>query len=86
MNPSRGLHFHDVKTLLKILNALADKGNSLLIIELTIDMIANADWIIDLGLGGGKKGGYIIAEGPPETLAHTEGSEIGKFLKEKLDS
>lgn len=82
--PSRGLHFHDVKTLLNILNALVEKGNSLLVIEHNIDMIANADWVIELGPGGGKKGGCIIAEGTPKTLCSTESSEIGRFLRQKL--
>ena len=82
--PTTGLHFHDISTLLKSLNQLIDKGHSVIIIEHNMDVIKSADWIIDIGPEGGDEGGYIVAEGTPETIAACEKSYTGKFLKNKL--
>ena len=83
--PTTGLHFHDISTLLKSLNKLIDKGHSVIIIEHNMDVIKSADWIIDVGPEGGDEGGYIVAEGTPEKIAECENSHTGKFLKQKLN-
>jgi excinuclease ABC subunit A len=80
--PTTGLHFHDVKSLLNVINQLVDKGNSVLIIEHNLDVIKSADWIIDLGPEGGDKGGRIIAEGTPRDVAKVKESHTGRYLKE----
>ena len=67
--PTTGLHFHDISKLIDVLQALVDKGNTVLVIEHNIDLIKTADWIIDLGPEGGKGGGKLIAEGTPEKIA-----------------
>ena len=82
--PTTGLHFLDVKKLLKILYKLREMGNTIIIIEHNLDVISAADWIIDLGPEGGNKGGQIIANGPPEEIINNEKSYTTKFLKEKL--
>lgn len=82
--PTTGLHFHDIATLLKSLNALIERGNSVIIIEHNLDMIKNADWIIDIGPEGGEKGGEIVAQGTPEDIANCEKSYTGKYLRQKL--
>lgn len=82
--PTTGLHFHDIQTLLKSLNALIDRGNSVVIIEHNLDMIKSADWIIDIGPEGGENGGKIIAEGTPEDVIRSKESYTGKFLLPKL--
>ncbi len=82
--PTTGLHFHDVNKLLQAFNALIDKGHSVLIIEHNPEIIKSADWIIDLGPEGGKKGGYVVFEGKPEDIVQCKKSYTGKFLKEKL--
>ncbi|HAM99289.1 MAG TPA: excinuclease ABC subunit A [Marinilabiliales bacterium] len=82
--PTTGLHFHDINNLLKSFNALIEKGNSVLIIEHNPEIIKNADWVIDLGPEGGKKGGHLVFEGTPENLIKCEPSFTGKFLREKL--
>ncbi len=82
--PTTGLHFHDIHILMKLLNQLADKGNTVVIIEHNLDVIKCADWIIDLGPEGGKKGGYIVAEGTPEQIAKSKKSLTGRYLKEEL--
>ena len=79
--PTTGLHFHDVKQLLKVLHHLRDKGNTLIIIEHNLDVIKTADWIIDLGPEGGHKGGTVLATGTPETVAKNKASYTGQFLK-----
>ena len=84
--PTTGLHFHDVQKLIKILNELVDKGNSVLVIEHNLDVIKSADWIIDMGPEGGDHGGKIIAEGTPEDIAKQKASHTGKFLREMLSS
>jgi excinuclease ABC subunit A len=83
--PSVGLHAADVARLLKVLNLLVDKGNSVVIIEHHPDIIKSADWIVDLGPEGGDAGGYLVAEGTPEDVAHVEGSYTGQFLRDILD-
>lgn len=82
--PTTGLHFHDVNRLLKVLNSLVDKGNTLVIIEHNLDVIKCADHIIDLGPGGGNKGGSIVAQGTPEQVAKNKDSFTGMFLKKML--
>lgn len=79
--PSTGLHFDDVKKLLYSLNALIDKGNSVLVIEHNMEIIKCADWVIDLGPEGGDNGGTIVYEGPVEGLKKSKSSFTGKFLK-----
>ena len=82
--PTTGLHFHDIKKLLASFNALIEKGHSIIVIEHNIELIKCADYIIDLGLDGGKKGGQLIFEGTPEKLIKNKKSYTSKYLKEKL--
>jgi excinuclease ABC subunit A len=82
--PTTGLHFHDIKKLLGSFNALIDKGHSIIVIEHNIELIKCADYIIDLGLDGGKKGGNLIFQGTPEQLARNKKSYTAKYLAEKL--
>ena len=82
--PTTGLHFHDIKKLLKSFNALIDKGHSIIVIEHNIELIKCADYIIDLGLEGGKNGGKLIFQGTPEKLARNKESYTSKYLAEKL--
>ena len=78
--PTTGLHFHDVKQLLKVLHRLRDHGNTVVVIEHNLDVIKTANWIIDLGPEGGSKGGNIIATGTPEQVAKNKLSYTGKYL------
>jgi len=78
--PTTGLHFDDVRKLLEVLHRLTDLGNSVIIIEHNLDVIRNADWVIDLGPEGGEDGGRIVGEGRPAKIAHTPGSFTGSFL------
>lgn len=82
--PSTGLHFHDIQKLIKALRALIDLGHSVFVIEHNMDIIKVADWVIDLGPEGGKKGGYLVAEGTPEEIVKVKESYTAQFLKEKL--
>lgn len=82
--PSTGLHFHDVQKLLKALRALVENGHTVFVIEHHMDIIKCADWIVDIGPEGGKKGGQIVAEGTPEDIIKVKESYTGQFLKEKL--
>ncbi len=82
--PTTGLHMADVKKLLQMLHALVDAGNSMIVIEHNLDVIKNADWIIDMGPEGGSGGGRIIAEGTPEQVAKAPDSYTGSFLKRML--
>ncbi|RJQ32255.1 MAG: excinuclease ABC subunit UvrA [Actinobacteria bacterium] len=82
--PTTGLHFHDIKQLLDVLKRLVAEGNTVLVIEHNLDVIKNADHIIDLGPEGGDAGGKVIATGTPEQIAKTKGSYTGKFLKDVL--
>ena len=80
--PTTGLHFADVQRLLDVLDRLVEAGNTVLVIEHNLDMIKNADWIIDLGPEGGDRGGEIVAEGPPKEIAKAKRSYTGQVLKE----
>lgn len=82
--PTTGLHFHDIKTLLKAFNALIDKGHTVVIIEHNMDVIKCADYLIDLGPEGGNAGGYLVCAGTPEEVALCPESYTGHYLKEKL--
>jgi excinuclease ABC subunit A len=82
--PTTGLHFHDIQKLLASFNALIDKGHSIIVIEHNIELIKCADYIIDLGLEGGKNGGNLIFQGTPEELAKNKESYTAKYLAEKL--
>ncbi|MBC7913147.1 MAG: excinuclease ABC subunit UvrA [Pyrinomonadaceae bacterium] len=79
--PTTGLHFHDIKKLLKSFNALLDQGNTILVIEHNMDVIKCADWVIDIGPEGGDRGGKLMFEGVPEDLIKMEESYTGRFLK-----
>ena len=82
--PSTGLHFHDVKKLLKALRALIEIGHTVFVIEHHMDIIKAADWVIDIGPEGGKKGGTIVAQGTPEQIIRVRESYTGQFLADKL--
>ncbi len=82
--PTTGLHFDDIKKLLVILNRLADKGHTVLVIEHNLDIIKSADWIIDLGPEGGNQGGQIVAQGTPLDIIKVKNSWTGKYLKELI--
>ncbi len=84
--PTTGLHFHDVKQLLKVLHRLRNSGNTLIVIEHNLDVIKTADWIIDLGPEGGDQGGEIIATGTPEAVAACENSHTGHHLRPLLSN
>ena len=80
--PTTGLHSHDIKKLLEILQAFANTGNTVVVIEHNLDVIKTADHIIDMGPEGGINGGRIIAEGTPEKVSAVKESYTGKFIKE----
>jgi len=82
--PTTGLHSQDIKKLLHVLNQLVDKGNSVFIIEHNLDVIRYSDWVIDMGPGGGDKGGVIVAEGIPTDIMKEKKSFTGQFLKETV--
>ncbi|MFT5385004.1 MAG: excinuclease ABC subunit A [Saprospiraceae bacterium] len=82
--PTTGLHFHDINKLLIALNALVEKGHTVLVVEHNMEVIKCADWVIDLGPGGGKEGGKLVYEGRPEDLAKVKGSYTGQYLMGKL--
>jgi excinuclease UvrABC ATPase subunit len=84
--PTTGLHMSDVGRLLELMNKLVDKGNTVIVIEHNLQVVKNADWIIDMGPEGGNKGGEIIFEGTPEKILKTKNSHTGKFLKKSMDS
>ncbi|GAA1595608.1 MULTISPECIES: excinuclease ABC subunit UvrA [Kribbella] len=83
--PTTGLHFEDISKLLGVLSGLVDKGNSVLVIEHNLDVIKTADWLIDLGPDGGRRGGTLVAEGTPEEVAANPASYTGQFLAEILE-
>jgi len=83
--PTTGLHFEDIRKLLGVLQSLVDKGNSVIVIEHNLDVIKNADWVIDMGPEGGSGGGQVVAEGTPEHVATVPASHTGRFLAEVLD-
>jgi excinuclease ABC subunit A len=82
--PTTGLHFHDIQKLLNAIQALIERGHSVLVVEHNMEVIKSADWIIDLGPEGGKDGGNLVFEGTPEDLVKVKGSYTGKYLKPKL--
>lgn len=82
--PTTGLHFHDISKLMKAFNSLIEKGHTLLIIEHNMDIIKNADWIIDMGPNGGDEGGEIVAQGTPEEIIKSEISHTAHYLKQYL--
>ena len=79
--PTTGLHFFDIENLMKVLMGLVDKGNSVVVIEHNLEIIRNADWIIDLGPEGGDEGGGIVAEGAPKDIAKVKKSYTGQYLR-----
>ena len=81
--PTTGLHFEDIKTLMVLLQKLVDRGNTVLVIEHNLDVIKSADHVIDMGPGGGRRGGEILATGTPEQIARTE-SPTAPYLREEL--
>lgn len=82
--PTTGLHFEDIRVLLNVLNALVEKGNTVLVIEHNLDVIKCADYIVDMGPEGGKDGGVIVAQGTPEEVAKSKSSVTGKYLEKEL--
>lgn len=84
--PTTGLHFHDIKKLVSVITKLRDQGNTIVVIEHNIDVIKMADWIIDIGPEGGHRGGNIVSEGSPETIARSKKSHTAKYLKTALSA
>ena len=82
--PTTGLHFHDIKKLLKSFNALISKGHTVIVIEHNMDLVKCADYVIDLGPEGGENGGHLVAQGTPEEVTNSTDSFTSKYLKEKL--
>ena len=82
--PTTGLHFADVDQLLKVLQRLVDRGNTIVVIEHNLDVIKSADWVIDLGPEGGARGGKVVATGTPEEIARRKGSFTGEYLRKVL--
>ena len=82
--PTTGLHFHDIQVLLKVLNELVDRGNTLIVIEHNLDIIKNSDWIIDLGVDGGDKGGNVIFSGETKEIINNKKSFTAKYLKDMM--
>ncbi|HLU34054.1 MAG TPA: excinuclease ABC subunit UvrA, partial [Natronosporangium sp.] len=82
--PTTGLHFDDIRKLLRVLSGLVDKGNTVIVIEHNLDVIKTADWLIDMGPEGGNRGGTVVAVGTPEELAETAESYTGQFLRPVL--
>ena len=82
--PTTGLHFADIEKLLEVLQRLVDSGNTMIVIEHNLDVIKQADWVVDLGPEGGDAGGEIVAAGTPEDVAQVEASFTGGFLRRLL--
>ena len=83
--PTTGLHFEDVRKLLEVLHRLVETGNTVVVIEHNLDVIKTADWVIDLGPGGGVNGGRIVVTGTPEEVAACPDSFTGQYLKPLLE-
>ncbi|PJC61771.1 MAG: excinuclease ABC subunit A, partial [Flavobacteriales bacterium CG_4_9_14_0_2_um_filter_32_27] len=84
--PTTGLHFHDIKKLLKAFNALIVQGHSIVVIEHNLDVVKCADWVIDLGPEGGEKGGNLVFAGTPEEMIKSKTSVTAKYLKSKFST
>ena len=84
--PTTGLHFEDIRVLLDVLNRLVDKGNTIIVIEHNLDVIKSADYVIDMGPEGGRRGGELLFAGTPEALATSGVGFTAPFLKEELSS
>jgi excinuclease ABC subunit A len=84
--PTTGLHFVDIQRLLDVLNRLVETGNTVLVIEHNVDVIQNADWVIDLGPEGGDQGGFVVAEGTPQSVMQVTASWTGQVLREDYQS
>jgi excinuclease ABC subunit A len=82
--PTIGLHMADVRRLVEMIQRLVDAGHSVVVIEHNLDLIAEADWVIDLGPEAGEAGGRVVAQGTPEQVARTRGSHTGRFLADVL--
>jgi excinuclease ABC subunit A len=82
--PTTGLHFEDIRVLMSVLNRLVDKGNTVIVIEHNMDVIKQADWIIDIGPEGGRNGGMIVAQGTPEQVAASAKGYTSRFLAQEL--
>ena len=82
--PTTGLHFHDIKKLLKSFQALIAQGHSIIVVEHNLELIKCADYVIDLGPEGGERGGQLVAAGTPEALVKNKNSVTGKYLREKI--
>jgi excinuclease ABC subunit A len=82
--PTTGLHFDDVRRLLEVLSRLVDAGNTVVVIEHNLDVVKSADWVIDLGPDAGERGGRVVAEGPPETVARSRRSHTARYLRPLL--
>ncbi|MFD6158319.1 excinuclease ABC subunit UvrA [Nocardia sp. NPDC060256] len=83
--PTTGLHFEDIRKLLKVINGLVDKGNTVIVIEHNLDVIKTADWVIDMGPEGGSGGGMVVAQGTPEDVVAVAESYTGQFLRDALE-
>jgi excinuclease ABC subunit A len=83
--PTTGLHFEDIRKLLLVLGRLVDAGNTVLVIEHNLDVIKTADWLVDMGPEGGSRGGMVVAEGTPESVAANPDSYTGQYLAPLLD-
>lgn len=83
--PTTGLHMSDIAQLMKVLNRLVDQGNTLIVIEHNLDVVAGADWVIDMGPGAGQAGGKIVFEGEPQRLLEAEQSVTGQYLKRYIE-
>lgn len=84
--PTTGLHFEDIRILLEVLNKLADRGNSIVVIEHNMDVIKASDFVIDMGPEGGRGGGTIVATGTPEEIAQNPKSATGLYLKKEMEN
>jgi excinuclease ABC subunit A len=84
--PTTGLHFSDIEVLIGALFGLRDAGNTVVVIEHNLDVVACSDWVLDMGPEGGERGGLVVAQGTPEQVAEVEGSHTGRYLREILEA